>query len=221
MIQGLTNTQLFSGIEEEHIQSMLKCLKAHTRSYKKGASIFPEGFPIKEVGIVISGSVLLEFCDTLGTNHIVREIRTGGSFGEEYACGATSPLLLTIRAGSDSQIMFVDASSILRRCKNECECHQKMIENLVFVSVTRSLQLLRKIIHSSPKTIRERLMSYFTEQVKRAGSYTFDLKHNRQQLADFLNVDRSALCNELSKMQKEGLITYNKNHITVHVTGEM
>lgn len=221
MVQGLTNTQLFSGIEEERIQPMLKCLKASIRTYKKGALIFPEGFPIKEVGIVLSGSVLMEFCDALGTNHIVRDVRTGGSFGEEYACGAKSPLLLTVRAGKDSRIMFVEAASILRRCKNECECHQKMIENLVFVSVTRSLQLLRKIIHSSPKTIRERLLSYFSEQIKVAGSYTFDLKYNRQQIADYLNADRSALCNELSKMQKEGLITYNKNHITVHVTSEM
>lgn len=217
----LSSTQLFSGIAEDKIQNMLVCLKAHERFYKKGEPLFSEGFPISEVGIIVLGSVVMEFVDALGTNHILRRVRVGGSFGEEYACGARSPLLQTIRALEDTHVVFVDAKRILIPCEKACDCHNKLIQNLVFVSVSRSIQLLRKVVHSSPKTIRERLISYFSEQIKWNGSYTFDLKYSRQQLADYLNVERSALSNELSKMQKDGLITYQRNHITVHPKADL
>lgn len=213
---NLSDTQLFSGISDDKIQSMLVCLKSYERHCRKGEPLFSEGFPISDVGIIVSGSIVMEFVDALGTNHILRRVRVGGSFGEEYACGARSPLLQTIRAHEDTHVIFVDARRILSPCEKACECHNRLIQNLVFVAVSRSLQLLRKVVHSSPKTIRERLISYFSEQIKWNGSYTFDLQYSRQQLADYLNVERSALCNELSKMQKDGLITYRKNHITVN-----
>lgn len=218
---GLSNTQLFSGIADEDIQKMLVCLNAHDAFYKKDETLFSEGFSISEVGILLSGCVVMEFVDAIGTNHILRKVEVGGSFGEEYACGAKSPLIQTIKVLEDSHVMFIDAGRLLSPCEKACECHNKMVKNLVFVSVSRSLQLLRKIVHSSPKTIRERLISYFSELIKGNGSYTFDLHYSRQQLADYLNVERSALCNELSKMQKDGLITYNMNRITVHPKADL
>lgn len=217
MPQRLSNTQLFRNIPEECIRRLLVCLKAREKSFKKGCPICMEGFSIKEIGVVLSGCVIMEFIDALGTNHILRVVKAGGSFGEEYACGSRGSLLHTVRASEDSDILFLDASVLLRPCEKNCSYHQKLIENLVYVSVSRSLQLMRKVLHSSPKTIRERLISYLSERVKWNGSYEFDIEFSRQQLADYLNVDRSALCNELSKMHKEGLVTYRKNHFVVHM----
>lgn len=211
----LSSTQLFSGLDEKEIATLLKCLNGRERSYSKGDTIISEGSFVSELGIVLEGVVTIEFCDVWGNNNVVRRIGTGGSFGEEYACGARNPATVSAKADTDAIVMFISASRIMHPCVKNCNCHQKVTSNLLFVSVSRSLNLLRKIVHSSPKTIRSRLVSYFSECVKINGSYAFDIPFNRQQLADYLNADRSAMCNELSKMQKEGLISYDRNHIVI------
>jgi len=211
----LSSTQLFSGLDENELYSLFKCLHVRERTYSKGDTIISEGSYVSEVGIVLEGVVTIEFCDVWGNNNVVRKIGTGGSFGEEYACGARHPTTVSVKADTDSTVMFISASRIMHPCIKNCGCHQKVTSNLLYVSVSRSLQLLRKIVHSSPKTIRGRLVSYFSECVKVNGSYSFTIPFNRQQLADYLNADRSAMCSELSKMQKEGLISYDKNHIVI------
>ena len=105
---------------------------------------------------------------------------------------------------------------MLTTCTNACPFHAKLIQNLLTVCAAKNLQLSQRILHTTPKGIRARLMSYFSECVKRAGQYSFDIPYNRQQLADYLGVDRSAMCSELSRMQREGLLTYHKNHFSVH-----
>lgn len=105
---------------------------------------------------------------------------------------------------------------VLTTCTNACPFHAKLIQNLLTVCAAKNLQLSQRILHTTPKGIRARLMSYFSECVKRAGQYSFDIPYNRQQLADYLGVDRSAMCSELSRMQREGLLTYHKNHFSVH-----
>lgn len=212
----LVNTQLFKGINVEELPHLLQCLNAREKKYKKGDIIFLEGHCLSDIGVVLDGSVFIEFCDAWGNNNIIRTIGAGGAFGEEYACGAKLPLVVSVKAATDTSILFLSASRVLRTCTRACECHEKVISNLLYVSVTRSLNLFRRIVHSSPKSIRGRLVSYFSECIKRSGSYSFDIPFNRQQLADYLNADRSALSNELSKMRDEGLLTYKKNHFEIH-----
>ncbi len=212
----LASTQLFRGLNENEITSMLKCLNAHEKSYQKGEIIMSEGSFVSEIGIILSGSVTVEFCDIWGNNNIVRALEPGMSFAEEYACGARNPIIVSIKADTDTTIMFLRASRIMHPCVKNCNCHEKLMANLLFVSVSRSLHLLRKILHSSPKTIRGRLISYFSECIKIHGSTSFEIPFNRQQLADYLNTDRSAMCNELSKMQKEGILQYSKTHFVIN-----
>ncbi len=212
----LLNTQLFRGVTLEELPLLLQCLNAREKTFKKGEIIFLEGHCMSDIGVVLEGSVFIEFCDAWGNNNIIRTIGAGGAFGEEYACGAKLPLVVSLRAATDTLIMFFSASRVIRTCTRACESHEKVISNLLYVSVSRSLHLFRRIVHSSPKSIRGRLVSYFSECIKRSGSYNFDVPFNRQQLADYLNADRSAMCNELSKMRNEGLISYKKNHFEVH-----
>ena len=119
-------------------------------------------------------------------------------------------------AAQRTEVLFLNIGKVLTTCTNACPFHAKLIQNLLTVCAAKNLQLSQRILHTTPKGIRARLMSYFSECVKRAGQYSFDIPYNRQQLADYLGVDRSAMCSELSRMQREGLLTYHKNHFSVH-----
>ena len=77
----------------------------------------------------------------------------------------------------------------------------------------KNLLLSNRIFCTSPKTIRSRLLTYFSRLSVKYGSSTIQIPFNRQQLADYLNLDRSALSKELGKMQQDGLIEYHKNMI--------
>ena len=112
-------------------------------------------------------------------------------------------------------MLFLSVGKVLTTCTNACPFHAKLIQNLLTVCAAKNLQLSQRILHTAPKGIRARLLSYFSECVKKSGQYSFAIPYNRQQLADYLGVDRSAMCSELSRMQREGLLTYHKNHFTV------
>ena len=122
-------------------------------------------------------------------------------------------MLVTVSAVEDTSVLFMNVGRVLTTCTNACPFHTNLARNLLTVCAHKSLQLSQRILHTSSKSIRGRLMSYFSECAKHAGSNSFLIPYNRQQLADYLNVDRSTMCNELSKMQKDGMIEYKKNRI--------
>ena len=113
-------------------------------------------------------------------------------------------------------MLFLNVGKVLTTCTNACPFHALLIRNLLTVCAEKSLQLSQRILHTAPKGIRARLLSYFSACVQQAGQYSFDIPYNRQQLSDYLGVDRSAMCSELSRMQREGLLSYHKNHFSVH-----
>lgn len=210
---NLSNTQLFYGLKEDEITSLLGCLNAEKRSYKKGEVILSEGSTTENSGIVLSGMVMISCCDIWGNNSILGNATPGSIFAEVYACIPGQPLLVTVSAAEDTSILFMNVGRILTTCSNACPFHARLAQNLLTVCAHKNLQLSQRIQHTSSKSVRGRLMSYFSECAKHFGSNSFLVPYNRQQLADYLNVDRSALCNELSKMQKDGMIEYTRNHI--------
>lgn len=210
---NLSNTQLFWGLEEQEISSLLSCLNAEKRGYKKGEVILSEGTITEDVGIVLSGMAMISYGDVWGNTSILGSVAPGGVFAEVYACIPGQPLLITVSASEDTTVLFLNVGKILSTCTNACPFHTRLARNLLTVCAHKSLQLSKKILHTSSKSIRGRLMSYFSECAKRSGSSSFWIPYNRQQLADYLGVDRSAMCNELSKMRKEGLLEYKKNQV--------
>ena len=214
---NLSNTQLFYGLKEDEITSLLGCLNAEKRSYKKGEVILSEGSTTENSGIVLSGMVMISCCDIWGNNSILGNAAPGSIFAEVYACIPGQPLLVTVSAAEDTSILFMNVGRILTTCSNACPFHARLAQNLLTVCAHKNLQLSQRIQHTSSKSVRGRLMSYFSECAKHFGSNSFLVPYNRQQLADYLNVDRSALCNELSKMQKDGMIEYTRNHILLKV----
>ena len=211
----LTNTQLFRGMEPADVEGMLGCLIAKECAYQKGEIIFAEGLPTEQIGVVLSGRVIIELGDVWGNNSVLSSIGPGGVFAEAYACVPGEPLMVNVTAAEDTQALLLNIGRVLEPCPRLCPYHLRLVRNLLRLCAGKNLQLSRRVLHTGPKSIRKRLLSYFSECIKRTGSYSFDIPYNRQQLADFLSVERSALSNELSLMQRDGLIRYHKNHFDV------
>ena len=210
---NLINSQLFRGLDEAEITSLLGCLNAVERSFQKGEVILSEGSITENIGIVLSGMAVISCNDIWGNTSILGNVAPGSIFAEVYACIPGQPMLVTVSAVEDTSVLFMNVGRVLATCTNACPFHTRLVRNLLTVCAHKSLQLSQRIQHTSSKFIRGRLMSYFSECAKRAGSNSFLIPYNRQQLADYLNVDRSTMCNELSKMQKDGIIEYERNRI--------
>jgi len=194
---------------------MLACLGAHERQYGKGETIFRAGECAESMGLVLSGGVNIEIDDLWGNKTILGHVEPGQLFAETYACIPGEPLMVNVVASERSGVLFLNAAKLLTTCQNSCAHHNRLIQNLLQVFAQKNLALSRRSLHTSPKTIRGRLLSYLSEQAKRSGSYQFAVPFNRQQLADYLGVDRSAMSNELSKMQRDGILRCERSRFTL------
>lgn len=211
----LTTTPLFRGIMQAEIESMLICLNAREREYPKDAVILRAGDTTHELGLVLSGSVSIESDDLWGNKTILDQIGSGGVFAETYACIQGEALMINVIAVEPAAILFLSIGKVLEVCQKTCAYHTKLIRNLLSIAAQKNLNLSRRSFHTAPKSIRGRVLSYLSFQAMKQGSRDFTIPFNRQQLADYLNVDRSALSNELGKMQRENLLKINKNHFVV------
>lgn len=193
---------------------MSKHLDFRTGTYKKGHVIFGVGSIVTDIGLVLSGSVRIEHTDLWGNKSILGIICAGGVFAESYACIPNEPMMVDAVANEDCDILFISVPKLFMPCP-VCDSQNKLIHNLVMISAGKNLLLSRRSLHTSPKTIRGRLFSYFSQQVSAQGSSKIVIPFDRQQLADYLNLDRSALSKELGKMRDDGLIEYNKNTFVI------
>lgn len=206
----ISKTALFQGCQEKDIKQMAKHLNFKTVSYKKRDVIFRVSDIVTEIGLVLSGSVQIEHNDFFGNKSILTIVDAGGVFAEAYACVPNEPLMIDVIANDDCEILFISVSKLFEPC-SQCDSRNRLIQNLVLISAQKNLQLSKHNIHTTSKTIRGRLMSYFSEQISAQDSNKITVPFDRQQLADYLNLDRSALSKELIKMKKDGLIEYHKN----------
>lgn len=208
----LSQTPLFAGVAPQDIEAMLACLDTERRHYTKGQIILHSGDTVRSMGIVLSGRVLIEKTDLWGNATVLDSVGPGQIFAETYACTPQEPLMVDAVAAESSQVLFIQVARVLEVCPNSCAHHHTLVRNLLALSAQKNLLLSRKIFYTAPKTIRARLLSYLSDQAIRCGRRSFTIPFNRQQLADYLNVERSALSNELSKMQQDGLIETERNY---------
>ena len=204
----LSHTPLFAGVAPQDIEAMLACLDTERRHYAKGQVILHSGDTVRSMGIVLSGRVLIEKTDLWGNATVLDSVGPGQIFAETYACTPQEPLMVDAVAAESSQVLFIQVARVLEVCPNSCAHHHTLIRNLLALSAQKNLLLSRKIFYTAPKTIRARLLSYLSDQAIRCGRRSFTIPFNRQQLADYLNVER----NELSKMQQDGLIETERNY---------
>ena len=201
---------LFSGIEGAERESLLGCLQAVRRHYKKGEMVFSAG-DAPAVGLLQSGAVQVLAEDPMGNRTIISRMEAGDIFGEALACAGAEKMPFSVEAAADSEVMLIDVKRILGTCPTACPFHSRLIENLMAILARKNIMLGSKIRHLSRRTTRDKLLSYLTEQAREAGSRSFTIPFNRQELADFLCVDRSAMSSELSRLRAEGVLDYEKN----------
>ena len=207
----LKRTKLFSGVGEEDIASLLSCLGARKKEYKKGEYILREGEHISDIFILVEGKIHIQKDDYWGNRSILSVISVGEMFGEGYAAPESGALLNDVVAVEDSLVIFFDVKRILTTCSSACRFHNMIVQNMFFAISDKNRKLVQKLGHMSGRTTRTKLISYLSEEAKRQGSSTFTVPFNRQQLADYLCVDRSAMSNELCKMRDEGMIKFEKS----------
>ena len=207
----LKRTKLFAGVAEDEIDAMLSCLDAKLNTYKKGEYVLHEGEHLNHITVLVSGELHIQRDDYWGNRAIVDRIAVGEMFGEAYIAPESGALLNDVIAVEDSTVMFFDVKRIITVCSSACRFHSMVVQNLFFAISEKNRKLVQKLGYISKRSTREKLMSYLSEEAKRNNSSSFIIPFNRQQLADFLSVDRSAMSNELCKMRDEGLLEFNKN----------
>lgn len=207
----LKRTILFSGINEVNISEMLNCFDTKLFTYKKGEYVLRQGKDLNHIPVLVKGKLRIQNEDYWGNRSILSNIDAGEIFGEAYAAPGGGPILNDVIATQDSSVIFFDIQRVLTVCPSSCRCHATVVQNLFFAISEKNRILVQKLGHMSKRTTREKLISYLSEEAKKHNSSRFEIPFNRQQLADYLSVDRSAMSNELCKMRDEGLIGFHKN----------
>ncbi len=211
----LSNTPLFLGIGEHETAAVLSCLGARERTYRKDEVIFRAGSAVTEIGLVETGSVNIIVNFYWGNSHIFGHVGSGQIFAENYAAIPGKELVCDVVAAEESTVLFLKLEKLMTSCQKACPFHSRIIHNLLRISAQKNLNLSSRMMHTASRSLRERLLSYLSEQAAEHGNAHFTIPFDRQQLADYLAVDRSAMSNELSKMQRDGLISYHKNEFTL------
>lgn len=209
-------SSLFNGIEENEIQKALIHLKYQIMDYEKGTYLFMQGDKIQMVGMVLTGQVHIMREDFWGNRSLVSEIGQGDLFGESYACTdskVTEVSALCVKQGT--KVLFFQTDKLFDVGDSDHKFQNKLIRNLIAILAEKNRILSGKMDHMSRKTTREKLLSYLSSQSLRCNSKEFSIPFDRQQLADYLSVDRSAMSKELSKMRDDGILDYSKNKFVI------
>ena len=207
----LKKTKLFSGVGDEEISTMLSCLGASLFTYKKGEFVLRQGEHLSNILVLVEGRLHIQRDDYWGNRSILGHIGIGEIFGEAYAAPDSGTLLNDVIAVEDSAVYFFDVKRVISTCSSACRFHTMVVQNLFFAISEKNRTLVQKLDYLSRRTTREKLISYLSEEAKKQNSPRITIPFNRQQLADYLSVDRSAMSNELGKMRDEGLLEFEKN----------
>lgn len=207
----LGRTALFTGIVEEELPKVFSCLHATVCNYRKDGYIIRSGDTEKRFGIVLDGRVFVLSEESDGSRTILADWRKNEIFGSSVAVEEESDNLSIVAAGDHCRVLIIDIDTIFWNCALSFTTHQQLLFNLVRVLALSNLRMIRKFRHISQHSLRKKIVSYLTEQSELMNSRDFSIDFDRQGMADYLGADRSALSAELSKMRKEGLLTFRKN----------
>ncbi len=211
ILEIICETPLFKNIKKEDAEKLLNCLNASYKNFLKNDIIFLAGETAFETGIIIEGSVQIVYEDIFGNRNILSILKQGDLFGEAFSLSETEKIPVSAVSAQNSKILFINSQKILKSCSDCCEFHHILIENTVRILALKNVMLNNKIRYLSMRSIREKLLSYLSDMSVISESKEFYIPFNRQQLADFLCVDRSALSYQLSILKKEGILDYKKN----------
>jgi len=211
----LSKAQLFEGISKEELESLLLCLGASFRSYVKGQYLISAGDTIRSIGIIMSGTVDIVKEDALGRRSIVNKLGPLDMFAEAMVCAGISISPVSVQSLSALRICYIDYHKVVRSCGSACGFHSRLIQNMLHILAVKAIIFNKKLDYLLLKGMRERITAYLLDQSAGSGSLEFKIPFNREEMADFLAVDRSAMSRELGKMRNEGLIDFRKNRFVI------
>lgn len=215
LIKNLEDCILFKNIENSQILPLLNCLEYKIKEYKKNQLVFQNGCKTNKGGIVLNGALQIVQYDYFGNRSILSRIEENQLFGISYSlCNLALPIC--IEASTESVILFINANKITTPCKKLCQNHIVLMNNLLNILARKNVNLNQKIECLSKRTTREKILNYLTQKSIENNSKTFNIPHDRQGLADYLCVERSAMSTEITKLQKEGLIKTRKNYFEIY-----
>lgn len=212
----LKKSLIFKNMDDNQIEKCLQELNAREKNFEKSSIILGAGQITESMGLVLSGNVNIESYDIYGNRTILSNINPGHIFAETYAILKNEPMLVSVVANEYSKVLMLNITNLQHIINAKEDWSTKLLMNLLKISSNKNLILSNKIFTNSPKTIREKVLVYLNFISLKKNSNEFNIPFNRKQLADYLNIDRSCLSNELGKMQKEGLITTKKSHFIIH-----
>lgn len=208
----LKKTGLFTGMDNDEMTALLKQLQTEIRDFEKGDYIFHEGERVTCIAILAEGKLMIKKDDYWGNQSLLHLLEPGELFGGGYIAAKDSVIFHDVVAAGDSTVIFFHLQKMLSACPPACHYQIKFLQNLIFILSEKNRKLTQKLNYMAQRTTREKLISYLSDQSVRYASCSFDIPFNRQQMADFLSVDRSALSKELCAMRDDGLLHFHKNH---------
>ena len=216
----LEKNALFEGITPEKIPAVLKCLQARIKKFKRDEFICMEGDQAGFIGIVLAGQIQVFHDDYNGNRNLTASFGTGALFAEAFACAGVAVMPVSILSYTDSAILFIDARQLLGHSSDDCGFHAQITANLLKIMARKNMLLNQKLGYISHKTTAEKLMSFLNDQAKLHQSLEFTIPYDRQGLADYLGVERSAMSAELGKLQKQGVLITKKNYFKLLAASE-
>lgn len=212
---NLKNHPLFQDLSESDLDQLYHAACMRSQFFEKNQTVFHAGDRICEVGIVQTGNVHIEMIDLWGNKSILSSIAPGQIFAETYAI-CRKPLLVDVTAAAPCEILFLNLEFLARSFSEPGRCRDAIMQNLFAICVRKNLILSNRIFCTTPKTVRGRLLVYLSSESAKAGSTSFTIPFDRQGMADYLNLDRSALSKELGRMKKDGILDFKKNHFILY-----
>lgn len=212
----LMQTPLFSSLTIDELPHMLNCLQARTKHYEAKQFIIHETDTTEDLGIVLEGQVQIITEDALGNRSITAKFGPGEIFGQVAASKLAHSSPVSVMSDTESEILLLKFHKLVSPCTRACSFHSRVIENMMNVIAERNLMMNRKLSILSQRTMRDKLLTFLAWQSHDKGTTTFTIPFNRDELADYLCVNRSALSREISKMVEDGLISSERNQFTLH-----
>jgi CRP-like cAMP-binding protein len=208
----LTRSALFEGIRGQELDRLLGCIPSRHKKIEKNGYVFMAGTEPVWMGILLSGALLITRDDFWGNRSIVARIEAGEIFGEAFALGEAKKIPLSVTAAEKSEVLLLDGGHIITACSSRCPCHTRLIKNMIQILALKNSVLVKKMELLTRRSTREKLLSYLSAESRLSKRSAFTIPFNRQELADYLSVDRSAMSAELCRMRDAGLIRFHKNY---------
>lgn len=211
----LAGTALFTGISLEETEFLVKCLRAKRHSFSKGSFLQHAGDPFTKIGIVLEGSVDILFEDAVGRKNILTTIEPVGMFGEGAVTARVPASPVSVYASTDVSVCFLEYPFMIRSCEKNCGYHSRLVENMIEILSKKLILMNKKLNYALTRSIRDKITSYLIDEYGAHKSKSFEITYNREELANYLSVDRSSLSRELAKMKEESLIDFRKSRFSL------